>query len=152
VLEVFGGACAFCGSTIEVVKDHLVPLCRGGTDWHENLVPACKTCNGTKGGRDPNEAIRRLATPDRTERLVARLEASWNLPGNRTRRAYEKVTTERLLAEAQRILDAFGTVTARLLDEHTRYASSSYARRFNGMNGLRVLLGLPTYIGRSSGQ
>lgn len=43
--------CRYCGSRpgsdlLEV--DHLVPRSRGGSDDDENLVTACKTCNGRK--------------------------------------------------------------------------------------------------------
>lgn len=51
VLHRDGFACRYCGirpgsELLEV--DHLVPRARGGTDNRENLVTACKTCNGRK--------------------------------------------------------------------------------------------------------
>lgn len=51
VLHRDGFACRYCGASpgsdlLEV--DHLVPRTRGGTDNAENLVAACKTCNGRK--------------------------------------------------------------------------------------------------------
>jgi len=140
VIEAFGNCCSFCGIGGELVKDHLIPLCRGGTDWVGNLVPACAACNGTKGGREPKAAIKRLATPDRAERLYEHLEMSRSLPGNRERQAYVKVSSECLLAEARRIKEAFGKITAQLLNDHSRYASTTYERRFGGMRGLKILV------------
>jgi hypothetical protein len=44
-------ACRYCsampGSDLLEV-DHLVPRAKGGTDFTENLVTACKACNGRK--------------------------------------------------------------------------------------------------------
>lgn len=51
------GRCYWCG--VKVGKkyhvDHVIPLSRGGTNWPENLVVACPTCNCSKGGKLPHE-------------------------------------------------------------------------------------------------
>ena len=59
-----GFACRYCGSRpgsdlLEV--DHLVPRTRNGTDFPENLVTACKTCNGRKSNAIvfPHDCIER---------------------------------------------------------------------------------------------
>jgi 5-methylcytosine-specific restriction endonuclease McrA len=46
-----GVACVYCGApAVEV--DHIVPLSLGGDPYAmENLAPACKRCNASKGGR-----------------------------------------------------------------------------------------------------
>jgi len=31
--------------------DHIFPVCKGGTDDIENLVPSCSTCNHEKGAK-----------------------------------------------------------------------------------------------------
>ena len=36
--------------------DHVLPRHRGGPDTWENVVAACRRCNGKKGGRTPAEA------------------------------------------------------------------------------------------------
>ena len=45
----YGGRCAYCESTEKVGLDHVVPLCLGGTNSIDNLVPCCHTCNASKG-------------------------------------------------------------------------------------------------------
>ena len=47
-LAEFGGRCAYCGSTDRIERDHITPLTRGGTDFIDNIVPACKSCNAGK--------------------------------------------------------------------------------------------------------
>jgi hypothetical protein len=48
------GRCWYCGTNYlnpfeNLVIEHIVPLCRGGSDDIENLVPACAYCNQAKG-------------------------------------------------------------------------------------------------------
>jgi hypothetical protein len=45
----YGGRCAYCGSTDKVGLDHVIPLCLGGTNSIDNLVPCCHACNVSKG-------------------------------------------------------------------------------------------------------
>jgi hypothetical protein len=42
------GACVYCGERA-VTWDHVVPLAEGGSSRPDNLVPACRRCNGLKG-------------------------------------------------------------------------------------------------------
>ena len=39
--------CFYCGGLPETV-DHVIPLKRGGTNYEGNLVPCCRSCNGSK--------------------------------------------------------------------------------------------------------
>jgi 5-methylcytosine-specific restriction endonuclease McrA len=49
----FNYQCAYCGRRgIELTKDHVVPLSKGGTDSIDNIVPACEYCNKSKGTKD----------------------------------------------------------------------------------------------------
>jgi 5-methylcytosine-specific restriction endonuclease McrA len=52
----FDGACAYCGATPRkgerLTKDHLVPVCEGGTTTPDNIVPACKNCNSSKNNEE----------------------------------------------------------------------------------------------------
>jgi hypothetical protein len=49
------GWCWYCGCRLNpfenFVVEHVIPLCRGGADALENLVPACDWCNRSKGTR-----------------------------------------------------------------------------------------------------
>jgi 5-methylcytosine-specific restriction endonuclease McrA len=47
--------CQYCGGTAETV-DHVVPRSRGGVHSWENVVAACKKCNGRKRDKLPVEA------------------------------------------------------------------------------------------------
>lgn len=40
--------CSYCGGVAEV-RDHIVPVAKGGTDSWDNLTPACGKCNAEKG-------------------------------------------------------------------------------------------------------
>ena len=45
------GRCVYCDQLADSV-DHLIPRLRHGPDSADNLVPACRACNSSKGGRD----------------------------------------------------------------------------------------------------
>ena len=53
--------CAYCGSTPgsgrRSVREHMVPLCRGGSDERSNLTWACSGCNGRKGKQTMEEYL-----------------------------------------------------------------------------------------------
>lgn len=48
--------CQYCGSNHDLTIDHVLPLSRGGGSNWENVVAACRVCNGRKGNRTPKEA------------------------------------------------------------------------------------------------
>lgn len=48
--------CRYCGcdlTTETLVKEHQIPISRGGSNWPANLVPSCKTCNSKKHTMSP---------------------------------------------------------------------------------------------------
>jgi len=58
VLDKTGGYCAYCGKRIFDYSfhiDHIIPVCQGGSNELENLIPACIRCNLRKGMYDPDE-------------------------------------------------------------------------------------------------
>lgn len=61
--------CSYC--TVPIVDlryfwmDHVIPVARGGPDLPENLVPACRKCNGNKHDRLLCEWLIRPHTPVR---------------------------------------------------------------------------------------
>lgn len=56
VLDMYTGhrgtMCAYCYEIIEKpTMDHIEPISRGGQHTAENIVPACKSCNSSKGAK-----------------------------------------------------------------------------------------------------
>lgn len=51
-LDAFNHSCAYCGSKGDLQQDHFVPLSKGGPYTRTNIVPACVSCNSSKGNRD----------------------------------------------------------------------------------------------------
>lgn len=52
ILRAHGFRCAYCGIRPErLTQDHVIPLSRGGRHAPANCVPACKSCNYSKGGK-----------------------------------------------------------------------------------------------------
>jgi len=51
VCAVFGHQCLACGATSSLTVDHVVPLCKGGSNTITNLQPLCRSCNSRKGQR-----------------------------------------------------------------------------------------------------
>ncbi|MHC5822971.1 MAG: HNH endonuclease signature motif containing protein [Nostoc sp.] len=49
----FNLCCAYCGKATKCQLDHFVPICKGGADSINNLIPACSSCNFTKNAQDP---------------------------------------------------------------------------------------------------
>lgn len=55
--EIFardGFKCRYCGrqaDEVQLVLDHMVPLCQGGSDERENLITSCFDCNAGKAGK-----------------------------------------------------------------------------------------------------
>lgn len=50
VLARDGGKCAYCGKSADSI-DHVVPRSRGGKHVWENVVAACRRCNGRKDNK-----------------------------------------------------------------------------------------------------
>ena len=55
----FGGQCAYCGCTPRkgksLTRDHLKPVAAGGKTVQSNIIPACESCNSSKGAADFKE-------------------------------------------------------------------------------------------------
>jgi len=51
------GCCYWCDVSVGDVYhvDHVIPLARGGTDWPDNIVVACPSCNVHKHAKMPEE-------------------------------------------------------------------------------------------------
>ena len=44
--------CAYCESTEYLTIDHIVPQCKGGSDFVTNVVCCCRFCNNSKSHID----------------------------------------------------------------------------------------------------
>jgi len=51
LFKIYNSACFYCGSVDFIEADHLIPLSRGGRHSVGNLVPACRSCNRSKGNK-----------------------------------------------------------------------------------------------------
>lgn len=72
MLEIFDHTCLSCGAQnasetpVYIVKDHIIPIYRGGSDAIENIQPLCSACNSRKQNDDIDH---RDKIPDWRERL-----------------------------------------------------------------------------------
>lgn len=48
IFDSYGGRCVYCGAVGHLTIDHVVPLNSGGAHTHDNIVPACRSCNSSK--------------------------------------------------------------------------------------------------------
>lgn len=50
VVAEFDSRCAYCMRKMRrLTRDHVVPLFKGGNHTISNIVPACRSCNSSKG-------------------------------------------------------------------------------------------------------
>jgi 5-methylcytosine-specific restriction endonuclease McrA len=64
LLQSYRYCCAYCGAEGRLEPDHRVPLARGGTNFIENILPACHRCNSRKRLLTEEEFRARLASED----------------------------------------------------------------------------------------
>jgi HNH endonuclease len=97
-----GGQCFWCD--IALVKDpaneseypdffhvdHLVPVCDGGDNDEDNLVPACAICNHDRSKLGWPENSRRKVDPTRTRRSDPTLTPDTN-PGTKAQKPYSEI-------------------------------------------------------------
>lgn len=60
----WGNVCAYDGAPGPLEPDHRMPLSRGGTNFIDNILPACRSCNGRKHKMTEDE-FRGLLTDER---------------------------------------------------------------------------------------
>lgn len=52
IRECFGNRCAYCGRKLPLEQEHFIALTKGGEYTINNIIPACKSCNSSKGNKD----------------------------------------------------------------------------------------------------
>jgi 5-methylcytosine-specific restriction endonuclease McrA len=60
-LKEYNYKCYWCGKKMnkkEITRDHYIPLTKGGTDYIDNIVPCCCSCNCIKKDRMPDEYLK----------------------------------------------------------------------------------------------
>lgn len=55
--DYHGNRCYYCGKGGKMTMEHRIPLSRGGANWPANIVPACVSCNCSKGGKTETEFL-----------------------------------------------------------------------------------------------
>lgn len=55
--SLLGNVCFYCGEAKPLVREHKIPLVRGGSDDITNILPACRSCNSKKGRRTAREYL-----------------------------------------------------------------------------------------------
>lgn len=70
ILSNQNNKCTACSITLDDTKhlDHIMPVCKGGTNDPENLQWLCQTCNNMKGGKLPEEWFAYILTDTFKER------------------------------------------------------------------------------------
>ena len=79
LLTEHAGHCAYCGSMERIEADHRTPLCRGGSNLIENILPACRHCNRRKH-RKTEEEFRALLQEERRATLSPVRARATDLP------------------------------------------------------------------------
>lgn len=53
IKAAYGYRCAYCRRHRRLTQDHVIPVSKGGQHTASNIVPACQSCNSSKGARLP---------------------------------------------------------------------------------------------------
>lgn len=86
--------CRYCGrqsDSVELQIDHIIPICKGGTNDESNLVTSCVPCNQGKAGikldqAAPNESDRLRLAQELNEQMRAAERARLMVSGRKDRR------------------------------------------------------------------
>jgi hypothetical protein len=62
--------CVYCGNNKNLTLDHVIPQSKGGKDSWDNLVTACKRCNGEKADLTLEEYGKQIPEPKRPHYLM----------------------------------------------------------------------------------
>lgn len=52
IKDDFGNRCAYCGKKKKLEQEHFISLSKGGGYEYGNIIPACKSCNCSKGDKE----------------------------------------------------------------------------------------------------
>lgn len=110
ILIEFEQRCAFCGSTANaknrgIVADHLVPVVKYGELVPGNVVPACQTCNDSRGKKNWRKYLR-SKFPQRAARAIEMIEA-YKLRHNYKVRTPKAMLSKEQHQEYERLIEDF---------------------------------------------
>lgn len=62
IQEAYGHRCVYCGKKMKgkLTRDHIIPLSKNGNHTVSNVVPACRSCNCSKGNRNVKVPVQPL--------------------------------------------------------------------------------------------
>lgn len=74
--------CVYCGSSgkNDLTLDHVIPQSKGGPNTWENLVTACKTCNGEKADMTVEEYTKNIPNPQRPHYMMLMKKVNYEIP------------------------------------------------------------------------
>jgi 5-methylcytosine-specific restriction endonuclease McrA len=52
IKQHFNNCCAYCGEEKPLAQEHFIPLSKDREYTHNNIIPACKSCNSSKSDSD----------------------------------------------------------------------------------------------------
>lgn len=52
IKKSFNYECAYCGQVLPLEQEHFIPITKQGEYTHNNIIPACKSCNSSKCDKD----------------------------------------------------------------------------------------------------
>lgn len=52
IKQAFNSQCAYCGEPRDLTQEHFIPLSKRGEYTHNNIIPACRSCNSSKNTKD----------------------------------------------------------------------------------------------------
>lgn len=78
-LDWWDNCCAYCGEPKDLFRrlfqDHVVPVVSGGAYVPDNIIPACQTCNTSKGKRELQDWASWKFGERKAKKILARIEA-----------------------------------------------------------------------------
>lgn len=78
-LEWWGHRCAYCNEPRDLFRkleqEHIVAVVKGGGYVAENIIPACRTCNVTKGKRNLETWVAKTYTQRKAKQILDRIKA-----------------------------------------------------------------------------
>ena len=70
--ELYNNRCVYCGKSVPLGPDHVIPLVKGGSNYIENILPSCKSCNCSKNTKTFAEFLN-LHTQEEQEEILTRV-------------------------------------------------------------------------------